>query len=139
MNIRGKLNINHLKVSHWKPWLLWLQTLYPIEFMEQLTKKQKRQLRELTEIAYEKDLAKCQEELAEKFDAWRKKDITVWDLDKFIHEYHHDKARFLHKNYTLNNPFITVGFGIVRGVISIDEVDESIKERMQDLVDVMKM
>jgi hypothetical protein len=50
--------------------------------MDKLTKKQKRHLKELTEIAYERDLTRCLGVLEKKFEAWRKNDISVWDLDK---------------------------------------------------------
>ncbi len=101
--------------------------------MEKLSKKQKRHLRELTELAYERDLERCLEVLAQNFDAWRKNDVSVWDLDRKIHEYHQEIARSLYKSYTLNNPIFTVAFGIAQGVISIDEVDESCRGRVLSL------
>ena len=101
--------------------------------MERLSKKEKRHLRELTELAYERDLERCLEILAQTFDAWRKNDISVWDLDRKIHEYHQEIARSLYKSYTLNNPIFTVAFGIAQGVISKDEVDESCRDRVLSL------
>jgi hypothetical protein len=101
--------------------------------MEKLSKKQKRHLRKLIELAYERDLERCLEVLAQKFDAWRKNDISVWDLDRKIHEYHQEIARSLYKSYTLNNPIFTVAFGITQGVISKDEVDESCRSRVLNL------
>jgi hypothetical protein len=101
--------------------------------MEKLSTKQKRHLKELTELAYERDLGRCLEVLAKKFDAWRKNDISVWDLDKKIHEYHHEIARTLYEGYTFNNPLFTVAFGVARGVLSIDEVDQSCRDQVQSL------
>ena len=115
-----------------------IRDVIPSDSMEKLSKKQKRHLRELTELAYERDLERCLEVLAQKFDAWRKNDISVWDLDRKIHEYHQEIARSLYKSYTLNNPIFTAAFGITQGVISIDEVDESCRGRVLRLCKEMK-
>ena len=78
-------------------------------------------------------MERCLEVLAQKFDDWRKNDISVWDLDRKIHEYHQEIARSLYKSYTINNPIFTVAFGIAQGVISIDQVEESCGDRVLSL------
>jgi hypothetical protein len=91
------------------------------------------------ELAYERDLGRCLEVLAKKFDAWRKIEISVWDLDKRIHEYHHEIARTLYKGYTFSNPIFIVAFGVAQGVLSIDEVDESCRDRVHSLSEAIRI
>ena len=67
------------------------------------------------------------------FKAWRANDISVWDLNDKIHEYHDEIARTLYKSYTINNPIFSVAFGIANGVLSIDEVEESCRERVKSM------
>ena len=107
--------------------------------MDKLSKNQKRHLRELSKIAYERDLAKCLEELFAKFENWRNKNISVWELDESVHEYHQSISKKLHERYSINNPLFTVALGISNGVISIEQVDESCKDRVQSLVEAINM
>jgi hypothetical protein len=106
--------------------------------MDKLTKKQKRHLKELAEIAYERDITRCLGVVEDMFKAWRANDISAWDLNNKIHEYHDEIARTLYKSYTINNPIFSVAFGVANGVLSIDEVEESCKERVKSLSEAMR-
>jgi hypothetical protein len=105
--------------------------------MTELTKKQKKHLRELTDIAYERDMSRCLEVLTDKFEAWKKKEISTWDLNQKIHEYHNEIARELYKSYTMNDPIFTVAFGVAQGVISLNEVDQTCREIISSLSDAI--
>jgi hypothetical protein len=98
-----------------------------------LTKKQKKHLRELAETAYERDLARSLESVASKFDAWKKNEISVWDLNQDIHEFHNKIARDLYKSYTMVDTELSVAFGIVQGVITLEEVDVPCRDRILSL------
>ncbi len=69
----------------------------------------------------------------------KKSDISVWELDEKIHEYHHEIARSLYKSYTMNNPIFTAAFGVAQGVLSINEVDESCRDQVKSLSEAMQM
>jgi len=105
--------------------------------MNNLTKKEKKHLRALTETAYERDLSRCLEVLEKNFIQWREGEISVWDLNEKIHEYHNEIARELYKAYTMNDPVFSVVFGIVQGVISLEDVDESCRDRVSRLSDAI--
>jgi len=90
----------------------------------EITKSQKRQLRELVDIAYERDLSRCLNEVKNSFDKWENNEITAWDVNDKIHQFHNDIARELYNSYVgINDPIMSVAFGIRQGVIDISEVN----------------
>jgi len=91
----------------------------------------------LTDIAYERDLSRCLEVVAAKFEAWKKKEISTWDLNQLIHEYHSEIARELYKSYTMNDPVFSVAFGVAQGVISIKDVDKTCRDEISSLADAI--
>jgi hypothetical protein len=101
--------------------------------MNTLTKKQKKHLRALTDIAYERDLSRCLEVIANDFEAWKRNEISVWDLNQEIHKYHNEIARDLFKAYTMNDPVFSVAFGVAQGVISLEDVDETYRDKISNL------
>ena len=105
--------------------------------MNDLTKKQKKHLRELTEIAYERDLSRCLEVVSKNFDAWKKNEISTWDLNQLIHEYHNEIARELYKSYVMTDSIFSVAFGVAQGVISLDDVDKTFREKISSLADAI--
>ena len=78
-------------------------------------------------------MSKCVTDLDKKFAAWKNKSLSVWDLNQAIHEYHDDIARELYKSYTMSDPIFTVAFGVSRGVIKLEDVEESCKEDVEKL------
>ena len=101
-----------------------------------ITKAQKKHLRKLAAFGYEKDLARCLNVVKNSFERWDSGEISVWDLNEKIHEFHDDIARELYKSYTsINDPTFSVVFGIRQGVIDIDEVNEDCKHLLQPLLE----
>jgi hypothetical protein len=78
-------------------------------------------------------MSRCLEVLAENFEAWKKKNISTWDLNQLIHEYHNDIARELYKSYTMNDPIFSVAFGVAQGLISLNDVDKTCREKVSSL------
>ena len=107
--------------------------LYP---MSDLSKKQKKHLRELTNLAYERDLSRCLEVLESSFKDWKNNEITVWDLNQVIHEYHNEIARDLYKSYTMNDPVFSVAFGLKQGVISLQDIEENCRDEIISLYEL---
>jgi hypothetical protein len=106
--------------------------------MKSLSKKQKRHLRELTALAYERDLARSLDALTKEVDAWREGRCSAWDLNQKVHEYHDQTARSLYKIYTSTEPFATTALAITRGVLALDEVDESLRDEVKKLSEALK-
>ena len=66
---------------------------------EDIQSKKKR-LRELAGIGYERDLAHCPGVVKNSFEKWEAGEISVWDLNDKIHEFHDGIARELYKVYS---------------------------------------
>jgi len=102
--------------------------------MSELTKKQKKHLRALAMKAYEIDLGRCIDTLFDKYQKWKQQQISVWEVNDQIHEYHDDIARSLYKTYTMKDPIYPVAFGVKSGAIDISEVDPSCLDEVERIV-----
>lgn len=77
--------------------------------------------------AHEKDIARSLDTLNGQFARWKTGEISVRDLNQHIHEFHDKTARNLYKMYTMAEPRIAVSSGVQRGVISLEDVPDSMK------------
>ncbi len=102
-----------------------------------ITKAQKKHLRKLAGIGYERDLSRCLVVVKENFEEWENGEITVWDLNDKIHEYHSEIARALYKTYTMTDPAFPVAFAIKQGVLTIEEVNEDCRQLLQGLLEYL--
>ena len=103
----------------------------------EITKNQKRHLRDLAGLAYERDLSRCLYAVKNNFDKWENNEITVWDMNDKIHEFHNTIARDLYKSYVdIQDPLLAVAFGIRQGVLEISEVNINCKPMVEDILTV---
>jgi hypothetical protein len=101
-----------------------------------ISKKQKKHLRELAGIGYERDLERCLNVVKDSFEKWEAGDISVWDLNDRIHEFHDDIARELYKAYSsIGDPIYSVAFGVRQGVIDIKEIDKECMPLLEPLLE----
>jgi glucose-6-phosphate 1-dehydrogenase len=101
-----------------------------------LSKAQKKHLRQLTGIAYERDLARCLNDLKSNFDQWESGEISVWDLNDKIHEFHNETARELYKVYaSMADPVFAVASGIRHSVLDVEEIQKDCMPLIQPIVD----
>lgn len=101
-----------------------------------ISKAQKKHLRELAGIGYERDLARCLNAVKYSFEKWEAGEISVWDLNDKIHEFHNDIARELYKAYSsISDPTYSVAFGVRQGVIDIEEINDECMPLLQPLLD----
>ena len=95
--------------------------------VSELTKTQKRLSRKLAGIAYEHELSFHLEVLAKKFDAWREKEITCWELNELIHQYHDSISRELYNLYNSKmHPIAILERAINRGFLEIKEIPDQL-------------
>jgi len=90
-------------------------------------------MRELAQLAYERDLTFSIEVLQEQMKAWKAGKMTVWDIEQDIHLFHNKIARSLYKNYAMSDTIIAVSLGVAKGVISLDDVPEEERKKIQDI------
>jgi|ERR1044071_6521374 hypothetical protein len=65
-----------------------------------IEKSTKRELRRLAGIAYERELSKYLEELAQKFILWKAKKIDGFELADLVHKFHQGPAQHLFSMYS---------------------------------------
>lgn len=97
------------------------------------SKKVEKQMRELAQIAYERDLTRSIEDLQEQMKAWKAGKMTVWDIEQDIHMFHNKTARSLYKSYAITDSIIAVAIGVAKGVISLSDVPEEERKKIQDI------
>ncbi|MBW2689292.1 MAG: hypothetical protein JRC99_05110 [Deltaproteobacteria bacterium] len=104
--------------------------------MSDMTKSQKKHLRQLAGQCYEKEMTLVLESLYEDFKKWEKSEITPWDLNDKIHQYHDGTARELYKLYEgLNDPRVALAQAVAKGIIKIEDVPENCRPLLTDLID----
>ena len=106
--------------------------------MTDISKKTRKKLKELGLRAYEKDMGRCLDVVYKHFQAWKAGEIEVWDVNQAVHDYHNGIARDLYKTYSMNDPLISVVFGVHQGLISIDDVPEEVRSRVENMVNVIE-
>ena len=100
-----------------------------------ISKAQKKHLRELAGIGYERDLARCLDVVKNSFEKWEAGEISVWDVNDKIHEFHDEIARELYKAYSsIGDPIYSVAFGVRQGVIDLEEINKECMPLLQPLL-----
>lgn len=108
--------------------------------MSELPKHIRKQMRELISTAYSRELNRHLEELALKFDQWRKEVIDCWELSNMIHEFHDGISRDLYKMYNYGkDEDLLVARAIVHGLLSKDEVSDELREFTKKFEAIIKL
>jgi hypothetical protein len=92
-----------------------------------------KQMKELAQLAYERDLSRCIDVLHAQMSEWKDGRMSVWDIDQSIHEFHNKIARGLYRSYAMTDTFLAVAFGVAQDVLSIEDIPESEKAKIQDV------
>jgi len=104
--------------------------------MSDMTKSQKKHLRQLAGQSYEKEMTLVLESLYEEFKKWEESEITAWDLNDKIHQYHDGTARELYKLYEgLSDPRVALAQAVAKGIIKIEDVPENCRPLLTALID----
>ena len=108
--------------------------------MADLTKSQKKHLRQLANMCYEKEMSHALEGLHSEFKKWSQSEMSVWDLNDKVHEYHNRTARNLWKIYEqMNDPSLAVSTGLANGVIELEDIREDCREMVVRKVEVFQL
>ena len=87
---------------------------------------------------YEKEMSLALQDLYKNFKKWENNEISAWDLNDKIHEHHNGTARDLYKIYELSNDSkIIVSRAVVKGIITIDEVQEDCRHLLARFIEGM--
>jgi hypothetical protein len=88
-------------------------------------------MRELSSQAYERELRKELENLAEKFTLWQENQMDIWDLEEAIHQFHNGVARELYKHYTMLSPEQILPYALYKNIIAYEEMPEEIADEIK--------
>jgi len=99
------------------------------------TKAIAKKMRELASQAYERELRRELEKLAEQFKSWQDEQIDTWDLENAVHKFHNGPARELYKRYTGLSPAEVLPYALFRKLITYEELPPEIDEEMRFMVD----
>ena len=91
-----------------------------------------RTYRNFVELAYEREMSQLLDDLAAKFDEWKKGSIDWYDLNDEIHQYHSDASRWVWKTYRRLKPQQLVVRAVVRGVLDPSELPEKMRSAILD-------
>ena len=94
--------------------------------MLEIPKNIKKQLNKLAALAWERELRRELDLLAQRFDAWRAGQIDSWELTDLIHKYHNGPARELWKVYNNVEPRFVVASALARGIIRREEITDQV-------------
>jgi hypothetical protein len=105
----------------------------------ELTKTQRKHLRELSGKAHERELSEALNALLDRFQEWKNGNVSPWDLNQTIHEFHDGRSRDLYKLYIMNyDPIYRAAYALAKEIIGIDEVEESCRAILQPKIDFIK-
>jgi hydroxypyruvate isomerase len=90
--------------------------------MPVLTKSQKRHVRELAAEAHARELGSALTTLYKDFQRWGDGEISVFDLNHLVHEFHNGVSRELYKRYVVGSVELGVMYALRQSVLTADEV-----------------
>jgi hypothetical protein len=100
---------------------------------DRFTKRERAALRDLAAAAYQQELEDALTDLYDAFHTWGRKGMSAFELNEKIHDFHNGLSRELYRIYVMNNPELAVTLGIARGTISLDELEEALREKLRPL------
>jgi isopropylmalate/homocitrate/citramalate synthase len=103
--------------------------------MMEMTESQKKHLKELADRAHEKELTLELNRLYDKFQKWKSNEITPWDLNEILRQYHNDTANELFQTYVLvSDPREAVAKAIVNDILNIAEVNADCRPLLEGII-----
>jgi hypothetical protein len=103
--------------------------------MHDLSKTARRAIRELAGLAYERELAGELTKLRAEFDAWIAGEMTPFELEQVIHQFHDGVSRRLYNRYSSGSPLPhAVAAAVLRGTISVDEIPEPARKPLDRIM-----
>lgn len=108
-----------------------------MQIMPEMKKSQKKHLQGLANRCYEIEVSMALQNLGGNFKKWKNKEITTWELNEKIHQYHNGTARDLYKFYELlKDPRVAVAQAVSKGIIKIEDVQKNCRPLLTSLIEI---
>ena len=103
--------------------------------MHDLSKMARRAIRELAGLAYERELAGELTKLRAAFDAWMAGQMTPFELEQVVHQFHDGVSRQLYNRYSSGSTLPhAVAAAVLRGTISVNEIPEPARKQLDRIM-----
>jgi hypothetical protein len=103
--------------------------------MQETTKDIRRLVREWAGIAHDRDLRKALGELRIQFGRWERGEISSFELNEFVHQFHDGASREIWKTYATNNPEPAVASAVAAGILRRDELPAELLQHIGGLIE----
>jgi hypothetical protein len=103
--------------------------------MQEVPKAMKRLVRDWAAVAHDRDLSSALLDLRAQFDRWQRGEITAYDLNHLIHEYHQGPSREIWKRYDTNHLAPAVASAVAGGVLTRQELPVPLLEHLAGLIE----
>ena len=104
----------------------------------QYSKAIRKKFRELAAKAYERELDQHLAMLNQRFDEWRQKKMSGFELNDLIHEFHQGASRELWKTYNYLDADMAVSRAVGKGILKKEEVPEELLNLISRQLDFLE-
>jgi hypothetical protein len=92
-------------------------------------------LHEWAGIAHERDLRKALGDLQIQFGRWERGEIDSFELNEFVHQYHHRTARQIWNRYATNRLEPAVAAAVADGVLKKEDLPPELVSHVAGLIE----
>jgi hypothetical protein len=103
--------------------------------MQETPKAIKRLVREWAGIAHERDLRQELGALHGQFGRWERGEITTFELNDFVHQFHDGASRETWKRYATNHLEPAVARAVTLGVLRKEELPRELLQHIAALIE----
>jgi hypothetical protein len=103
--------------------------------MQNTPKAMKRLLREWAGIAHDRDLSQALSELHGQFGRWERGEISSFELNEFVHQFHDGASREIWKRYATNQLEPAVASAVAAGVLRKEELPPELVQSVAGLIE----
>ena len=103
--------------------------------MRDTPKRIKRLVREWAGVAHDRDLRKALGEVRVQFWRWERGDISSFELNEFVHQFHDGKSREIWKRYATNHLEPAVASAVAAGILRREELPTELLQHIAGLIE----
>ena len=103
--------------------------------MHDTPKQVRRLVREWAGIAHDRDLRKALGELRIQFGRWERGEISAFELNDFVHQFHDGSSRDIWKRYATNRLEPAVAAAVAAGVLRKEELPAELVQHIAGLIE----
>jgi hypothetical protein len=103
--------------------------------MHDVPKRLRRLVREWAGVAHDRELRQALFDLRAQFDRWERGEITAFDLNHLIHQFHDGLSREIWKRYATNHLEPAVASAVAFGVLRREELPAELLTHVSGLIE----